>query len=158
MFRPTQKMSMAKARLMKKIDGNPLISSADSLSQAKLETLSGIKDLREWMAKPGFSEWFLNGDYIENLLEADLELGMERLQEMLSLPLDGERGNPKPGDITKAVELLLKYTGREPKKQTQVEYQDKEIGNMDEAGLDKIINKSLEAQKIQEDLKLVIGD
>ena len=159
MFRPTREMSLAKARLVKKLSNNPLISDPRQISQNKLEQLSGVRDLDSWMAKPGFHDWFVNGEYIEELMEADLELGMDRLREMLSLPMDGERGSPKPGDITKAVEMLLKFTGREPKKQTQVEYQDKEVGSMDEAGLDKVIAKSLEDQKkIQEDLQLVIGD
>lgn len=156
MFRPTREMSLAKARLVKKLNNNPLVSDPDKLSQLKLEQLSGVKSLDAWMAKEGFKEWFLNGEYIEDLMEADLELGMERLREMLSLPLDGEKGNPKPGDITKAVEMLLKFTGREPKKQAQVEYQDKEIGSMDEAALDKIISKSL--PKGDKELKVVSGE
>lgn len=156
MFRPTREMSLAKARLIKKLNNNPLVSDPEQLSQLKLEQLSGVKSLDAWMAKDGFREWFLNGEYIEDLMEADLELGMERLREMLSLPLDGERGNPKPGDITKAVEMLLKFTGREPKKQAQVEYQDKEIGAMDEAALDKIISRGMSDN--DGELKIVKGE
>ena len=159
MYRPTREESRAKAQLLRKFRENPLLGDLEQLSIQQMERMAGVKDLDRWMAKEGFREWLLNDSLVEELMEADLELGMDRLREMLCAPMDGEKGNPKPGDITKAVELLLKYTGREPKKQVQAEYKDAEIAQMDEEQLDKMIHKALKGQKkITEDLQVAVGD
>ena len=157
MFKPTQAMAKAKSKMHRAADKNPLIGKVSTLSINKLEQISGVKNLDTWIAKDGFKEWFFDTNNIEDLMEANMELGMERVTEILSLPIDNKDG-VKAGEILKAVEMLLKYTGREPKKQSVVEYQDTVVSNMDETKLDKYIEKQMKhREKITEELELVAG-
>ena len=159
MFKPSQTQSLAKARLYKNITNNPLLGDVEALSTQKLEKLSKVKDLSTWMTQEGFHAWFTNSNHIEDLMEADLELGMERLREVLTTPMGGEKGDVRASDITKAVEMLLKYTGREPKKEAKVEYKDAEVGQMDEERLDKMISKAFNAkEKVKQELELAVGE
>lgn len=158
MFKPTKAQSRAKAQFQNKAEQNPLLGPRESLSLQKMEKLSGVKDLSTWMKQEGFREWFLNADYNRELLESAVELAVKEAINILETPSDGERGSPKPSDKLAAMKVILEYAGYAPKKQAEVEYQDKEIAQMDEAKLDKMINKAFKAQEqVKKDLELAIG-
>ena len=158
MYKPTRSQARAKAQLHNKADKNPLIGPVETLSTQKLEQLSGVKDLSKWLEQDGFKEWFLNPDYNKELLESAVETAIKEAMTILEMPSDGEKGSPKPSDKLAAMKIILEYAGYAPKKQAQVEYQDKEIANMDEERLDKMINKAFRQQeKIKKDLEIAIG-
>ena len=152
MFNPTKSQSIAKSTFHNKVDKNPLLGSIDNLSTQKMETLSGVKDLDRWMKIDGFREWFLNDEYNKELLESAVELSIKEAIAILEAPSDGEKGSPKSSDKLVAMKIVLEYAGYAPKKQATVEYKDKEISQMDEERLDKMIDKAYKQQKVKLDI------
>lgn len=138
MFKPTRAQSMLKSKFYRAVGTNPLLSDVESMSINKIESLTKSKKIREWMQNDEFEAWFRDSNHIEDLMEADLELGMERLREMFMLPY-GE--GVKPSEVLKGVEMLLKFTGREPKKDKG----DKDMDIPDDQ-LDKMIERELADQ------------
>jgi hypothetical protein len=124
-----------------------------------MEKLAGVKDLDSWFKNEGFKEWFLNGNLNKQLLESAVESAIREAMNILDAPSDGERGSPKPSDKLAAVKVILEYAGYAPIKKAEVLYQDAEIGEMDEAQIDKLISKGIKAQeKVKEDLEIAVGD
>ena len=159
MFKPSRAQARAKASLQNKASKNPILGQLDALPRQELEKLSEVKDLSSWMEQDGFQEWFLNPDSNMELLESAVELAIKEAISILEQPSDGEKGSPKASDKLSAMKAIMDYAGYAQVKKAEVEYQDKEIGNMDEERLDKMISKAFkEQQKIKKDLELVIGD
>lgn len=155
LFNPTRAQSKAKATFHKRYESNPILGEMSALSRSQIQRLSGVVKMDAWFKQDGFEEWFFDNNYNKELLESAVELGIHEVINILEAPSDGERGSPKPSDKIAALKLVLEYAGYNAAKETKVEYQDKEIANMDEENLDKMISQSLKSQrKVTEDLEV----
>jgi hypothetical protein len=143
MFKPSREQARAKAAFHAKLQKNPLLGDPESLPVQKMEQLAGVKSLVHWMKEDGFKDWFLNANYNRELLESAVEVAIKEAVKILEAPSDGEKGSPKPSDKLAAMKILLEYAGYAPKGKDKAEYQDKDIANMDESNLDKMIQKAL---------------
>ena len=147
MFKPTREQAKAKATFHSKVANNPLLGDLNSLSVSKLSQLSGVRELRHWLDIEGFREWLVNDKHNKQLLESAVELAISEAIHILESPCGAEKSDPRPSDKLSALKLILDYAGYAPsKKPVVVEYQDKDIGEMDEEALNKLIDKSLKDQ------------
>lgn len=125
-FLPDEQMERIKARFFRraeelqfKYDVQTILKHPDLIMQC-----AGNKKIFEWWEKPGFAEWFIDGDYFADLIQAKRSKVVKMLDDIIesSVSLDADR--------IKAGRIFLDLAGAFPNKKQEVRFIDESLNNM----------------------------
>lgn len=143
MFKPTYTQSVAKARVLQAVDERRGLVALESLTSEQLVKLTGQRKVTEWLRDPEFVQWFYDRDTFKTDVAALKDRAVERLQEVLDLPLGDPRdGGVTPKDVMAAADMVAKLTGSYPTR-AKVVFADRDLNDMSE---DEVATKIADAK------------
>jgi hypothetical protein len=149
LFKPTYTQSVAKAKVLQAVDERRGLVALESLTSEQLVKITGQRKVTEWLSNPEFVQWFYDRDTFKTEVAALRDKAVERLQEILDMPLGDPRdGGITPKDAMAAADMVAKLTGAYPTR-AKVIFADRDLNDM---GEDEVAAKIAEARaKLEQD-------
>jgi len=155
-FVPSRSQKEAKAKLLHKTDGNIMVGSLESLSNAQLSKYAGINTIDHWVEQEGFKDWFLDKDSNDHLIQSAADSAIRAAIAILEDPEVGQKGKPGYKDQLAAAKMLLEFAGYAPVKKKEVTNKEDPTANMSAEDMDKAIAQyAAETEQMKQDLALV---
>jgi hypothetical protein len=149
LFTPTPSQRKSKATFWLRMEDN-VAFDAESATLADVTQLTNSAQVKDWWAKPGFREWFLNRDEHRQTLEYLYGLGLETAERILR--------STEPKAMSAQVNILKvlgELASKFPRQKESGRYLDATIQKMDKLELAAYLEKEgvqvkIAAQKIPE--------
>lgn len=143
MFKPTYSQSLAKANVHRTVEDRKGVLTLESLTREQLVKFTRTKKVLDWLEDPEFVGWFFDADSTRQNLVAIKDTFVERLKELMDMPLgDPKEGGLTPKELLQATDLLAKLTGSYPSR-AKVVFADKDLNDM---GAEEVAAKIAEAK------------
>lgn len=147
-FSPTTAQRHAKIALQDALARVRLLKEIGTLTPEELDKLALTRrgSIRKWSeAQPDFLSWLLDEGDTKRRIKVAGQRAIERLEEMLDLPLGSGRDGDSiaPKDLLKAAELAAGLADMEPASRKEVVYKDASIEKIMEEMSEDEINEQL---------------
>lgn len=133
LFKPTEEMEKAKARLLVRLDSLPM---QPQITASLAISLTGVARIESWWRIEGFIEWFTNKDEYKERVEHLYRKSLNALEEILlntDIKAQGARIN--------AIKLLVELADKLPNRAADTQYADAAIAKMDKNQLVSFLEK-----------------
>ena len=156
-FSPSMAQRHAKIALQDSLAKVRLLKELGTLTPEELDNLALTRkgSIRRWAeSQPDFLSWLMDSGDTQRRIKVAGQKAIERLEEMLQLPLgsgrDGDTIAPK--DLLKATELAAGLADMEPAARREVVYKDANIERIMEEMTEEQLNEQLRLHAQQKGL------
>jgi hypothetical protein len=146
-FKPTKNQRLAKARLWREINDNPMLDPAH-LSDSEITRIAQTTQIGEWAKNPDFMLWFVNDKTVDIEIEAGTEKAVQRLIEIIEARDVGPREAITTTHQLAAIKTLLEYSSTKPQSGDDQKPLTAEDLPDDEKGLLKLIEDKIKGRTL----------
>ena len=134
---PNGAQKLAKARLHKKVEDNPLLN-LEAMSDDEISHIVGDASVKMWLKDKAFRDWFLDDKTLEVILQVGAEEAIKKLIQIVTETNVGPREAVSSSSQVAAAKLLMEFAGMKPATKTEHTVTANELPN-DEKQLRKYI-------------------